>query len=489
MKDYIELNPFRILGLHVEATQRDISKRITDIDIKNAMGMTPSFVYDEFFSAKLLRDTVNISTAVSKIEKSDDKLLYSLFWFGESEYDDSNSTALKHLFGGDVKAARTVWDESISAPISYKNALSYKNYSVHLFHSSFSESKFDFGTFIEGLGFACEFLNSNFFEDYSWTVNGDGFFLNRDKSYRAYCDIILESMVKDERTSAEISQVIHYLKRLGSDTVQYAIDVLTREEVQSVEAQVSETQSERDKMPQKANLYGINLAQSSQSTVRILKTLFPRQDLRYQIIADKYSEEILQCSIDYFNSIYDDPNSKADDVLTLLSLSRKYAVSGRVLDRIEETKIVVDEWVSSAPLRKKLNSIKGEMEHIQNRIDEINLDVQLIKLPLVAIKLINSCNPGLAKIKTTLGHRDSTFQQISDVVADNALNICVIYINAVMENINNNNQYSDYERQGIMHEVMDALIPALDKVGRMNLSSDLRTHYQDLCQQLNVSPV
>ncbi len=486
MKEYIFSNPYRILGLNVEATQREIAKRVSDIEVYEAMGKSFSSEYDRVVPGKISRTDSTLAAALSKLEMDDSRLLYSLFWFGTSEYDDSNSEALKSLLGGEEERAHKVWRSATKEQLTYKNATSYKNYSVYLIHLSVADDQLDLGLFMKGISYACEFLNSNYFEDYSWTVNGSEYSLNRAKIYRAYCDWILESISKDERTSSNVKRAISALDPLGFDAIEYAVDVFTRDEVRRVEESVLKAKQLRDESPKEANKWGKQLASNVNGTVRILKSLFPADDLRYQIIADKFSDELLQCSIHYFNSSNEEVDFQVDDSIKLLNYSAQFAASERLKDKIKENDSFISEWKASAADRAKFKLVKDEIEFIHNKITGIDLNIKFSEVPLAAIKLINSCKPKLYSIKSALGSRDDTYKQFTDAVADNALGICAMLLNAVGEEINKHYEFTDYERQSVINETIESIIPVLNKIGGMDISTEMRNQYKEFCDNLGV---
>jgi hypothetical protein len=487
LKDIILLNPFRVLGLPVEATPKEIAKRISDIEIFDAMGKKFSSHYDQIVDGEILRDDSSLNTAKSKLEMHGGRLIHSLFWFGDSKYDEANSLALKYLLDSDYSNAQKAWQKAIKDKISYKNAISFKNYSAYLLQLSLAEDQFNFKLFLKGISIACEFLNSNYFEDYSWMINGDEYSLNRTKCYQEYCDIVIKGMIKDERTSPDIRNVIKALEPLGFDATQYAVDVLTRDEVRSVERMVRNTRLLREEYPNEAHRSGKKLGEEAKGKVRILKSLFPKGDLRYQIVSDKFSEELLQCSIEYFNKCQERPNFEVNASIELLKLSKQYAVSERLKDKIGDNISFLDEWQAGASDRRKFKIISAEVEYIHKQMTEVSLNVQFSSVASVAISLLNTCKPKLRKIRNTLGSRNETYLQISDALADNVLGICLALLNAVAEEVKKHYELSEYDKQSAIYETVESTIPVFNEVGRMDLTRDMLNTYSKICRDLGIN--
>ena len=77
----VKQNPFRVLGLLGDSTERELQKQIATIKRFAEVGKTKSFDYDFEFLGAVSRDMDDIQHAARTIEQAHKKLLYSLFWF------------------------------------------------------------------------------------------------------------------------------------------------------------------------------------------------------------------------------------------------------------------------------------------------------------------------------------------------------------------------------------------------------------------------
>ena len=106
--DIIFQNPFRVLGLSVNATDREIAKQIDDLSIYTEMGKAIEYGSDNFFSAKPVRTPESIQEAKQKIDQPNSKLFYASFWF----WEDSNN-----VNGGNISLkidkcdAHKIWEK------------------------------------------------------------------------------------------------------------------------------------------------------------------------------------------------------------------------------------------------------------------------------------------------------------------------------------------------------------------------------------------
>lgn len=110
--ELIENNPFRVLGIPITASVREIEKRATELETYASMGKTKT--YDTDFNLKpVVRTLENITEARKKLQLDDEKFRHSLFWFWNNNSVDE--LALDLLRDGDVEKAKTIWEKAVFA--------------------------------------------------------------------------------------------------------------------------------------------------------------------------------------------------------------------------------------------------------------------------------------------------------------------------------------------------------------------------------------
>lgn len=87
-------NPFRILGLKHDATDKEIAKRVSDLLVYAEMGKKPKYETDLFFG-EINRTIENIRDSAKKLENPNQKLYYTLLWF--IELNELDKTFLNYL--------------------------------------------------------------------------------------------------------------------------------------------------------------------------------------------------------------------------------------------------------------------------------------------------------------------------------------------------------------------------------------------------------
>lgn len=105
-------NPFRILGLSLTASEREIAKQVNKLSTLLEMGKEISLLDTDFpFLPSIVRTPEHIEEAKKRLDQSESKILFSLFWFWNNSSVDS--LVFELLKEGNTEKAITIWEKSI----------------------------------------------------------------------------------------------------------------------------------------------------------------------------------------------------------------------------------------------------------------------------------------------------------------------------------------------------------------------------------------
>jgi hypothetical protein len=107
----IDNNPYRILGLPITATEKEIAKQINTLTTYAEMGKAKSLDTDFPFMPPVNRTPPIIEEAKKQIEQSESKLFYSLFWFWKN--NSADELALDVLKEGNTNKAIEIWEKPV----------------------------------------------------------------------------------------------------------------------------------------------------------------------------------------------------------------------------------------------------------------------------------------------------------------------------------------------------------------------------------------
>lgn len=105
----IDNNPFRVLGLSLTATEREIAKQVDTLLIYAEMGKNKPLATDFPFLPLTDRTPQKIEEAIKQIEQNDSRLLYSFFWFWKN--NSADELAFEVLKEGNIEKAISIWEK------------------------------------------------------------------------------------------------------------------------------------------------------------------------------------------------------------------------------------------------------------------------------------------------------------------------------------------------------------------------------------------
>lgn len=441
MINAIKNNPFRVLGLTATASDKEITKRISELEVYIKMGKRIKYNTDFPFLGELRRTSETIQEASNKINKPKNKLFYSLFWFEGNNKNDK--LALEELKRENIDDALNIWGERKHDKIPADEHFSIShNLSVLYLWLSFSEDEFNdeyFGYFFIEIGkiFKCHYL-----EKYVKKVAGVKYFLDRNKIVKYYFDEICKIMSKYlflniEENREYIEAFIDSFSNYPEEIQQNISDKYTKKTIKSIEKEIESCRENREKYPEDANEYGLALFFDTKEYLVFLKNVLTISDIRYQTIADKLAEEIHLCSVVYFNRYItsDDGIDPCEESLELSEYADSISVSERIKEKIRKELKVFQTWETDKEEREKQKQVDYHLNFIREEIDNLpNLEQQTIfdeisNYPNILEKFILKCKIHLSELKTLLGVLDTLYWEIINSVVDNALNLVIKYTN------------------------------------------------------------
>lgn len=104
-------NAFRVLGLPVNATMRDIKRRQTKLKMKERLGMNSADEHYGYLSLNPPPEKDDIAKAVQRLQDPEDRLLDELFWFWPRELGSPDDDGLELLANNHLSKAISLWSK------------------------------------------------------------------------------------------------------------------------------------------------------------------------------------------------------------------------------------------------------------------------------------------------------------------------------------------------------------------------------------------
>lgn len=434
--DLIHENPFRILGLNANSTERELQKQIAKVKRYLDVGKTVHFPTDYQFLRIIERPMEAINQASGKIEQSYKKFYFALFWFvSETTFDE---IAHKKLEDNEVSSAIEIWNKRIKEEVNDKNFSAYLNLSSLYLAQSFDGSRINHQMLSKGLYLKGKLLRSQSLSKLTQLLHIKSDCLNTEELTVQFVDETLQwlSPFIGKSHGIRTSDVIGLFSAFPSSIQKNLLDKFTEEPVREINNRIDKCTQHRKESPLNANQFGKTLYSSSRGWLDSLRTTLGSDSVKYQLLANKLANEILQCSIDYYNAQRDDGNYDTHrNALLVLSFSEKIDASGQIADRLKENRETLEDLLEEREEEKKAEKL---IEGIKTNISNITQSIELFQNSSDSIStannLITSCKADLVFIGNELGKSDETYIMFCDAVVNNALNMLIAVVNEKQEN-------------------------------------------------------
>jgi len=473
----IKSNPFRILGLVADSTEREIQKQVSILKRFAEIGKAKDTVYDFEFIGDFKRDIISINESEKNIEQAKQKIRFALFWF--TEITNVDETCLAYLKENNISKAIEIWKKTLRESITESNYSSYQNLSTLYFIKSI-ESGFDFELFSKAISLKLIFLNSSLFKLFTNRITGNHISIDNVE----ICNIFVEEINNYYSSFLKNCNLISVKKYLSlfdnfpEKSKKSLKSMFIEKPISEIEKNIESTIELRKSELSKSNVYAEKLYKNSKSKLNELKAILNDNSLELTMILNKVANEILQCSIEYFNyyreNDFIDPGSEA---LRIAKLAVSLNPKGQVVARIEENLPVIKEWIESKPQREKFNKIKKQNTFILEKLDTLNNQRQITLNDVESF--LNSCRPKLNEISSILGNNDEDYINISSIIALQSQDIVVQIFNNVQKNLMDsvNSFTPDYQKLNLLkqaYEVFEKCDDILADISQLELNNNAR---------------
>ncbi len=484
--DLIYQNPFRVLGLPVTSSDKDIAKRIGDISLYADMGKPIEYDVDHYFPIKPIRSKESVKEAKQSIDQPFNKLFYALFWFWEGSKNTVDEMAFNELKNGNVDKALQFWEKEVEKGANSRNKSNRKNLAMLLLGLSQEGGVLNKEYYLNSLSISGEFLASGDFGKFSNQVLGANHNVELTETVNQYVDemvsIAKQNLGKRKsKHKVTVKEILDHSSSYSDDISAIIEGKFIGENIYNIEQHIEIAQNKRKKDTTKSNKAGFELFENTQEDIKKLKSVLSKSDLKYQLIADKLAEEILQCGISYFNEYFESETDPGDESLELTYHAREIAIGNEVIDRISEGIDNCKEYINNKPKREKLKPVQNDFTFIYDKLRGLNSQTNISEYPTITRRFVESCIPKLNSIKNELGTDDEDYLELSDIVAGNAMGLCYEMLNSIAKYAEQEYSYDSYKKRGLFAYSLNQVEPVFDLVGKLHMSSKRRTDYNDFC--------
>ena len=437
--EIIKQNPFRILGLSLIASPREITRKIQELSTFAEFGKIVKYSTDFDFISPINRSLENIEEASRNIELAGNKLYHSLFWFWSDNSVDELVFDL--LNDGDIHKAIILWNKAIDGNVTDKTYSNARNLSLLYLIVSLNNNQIDRKMFLNSIELTGKVLCHSSFNIYAEKIVGATKTTDTDKVQQFFIDQILRISTPffGMNGGTETKRMLHSFKTFSKNSYQYTVDKLLAKRHKDIENTIESTTQQRKLNPKNAYQAALDLIDYTRDNLNFLKNILSNNHISIQLLSDKVAEEILQCSTDFFNAthaIVNDlsPHKKAKE---LTNKAIKIAIGAKLKSELQEDIILIDRLIHDREQSLKKELIDDYMQAILSLIESLPdpdtiSERELSLLPSKAKTIITKCRPHLTNIKNRLG-KDGVYIEICDLVVNTVLGVCVVFANKIGE--------------------------------------------------------
>lgn len=364
-------NPYRIVGVLVGTTAREQDRQIKRLKQFIEAEQEPQDDFSFPALGNLHRTLDSIEEAASTLNLDSDKVNAALFWFwgGNLITDEAAFDALKD---GNIEAAYQIWyklttktDEE--GKMSWNN-VTKKNFSA--FHNSAVLSLItNKESFVSAVVANIKFIESDYFEHFIKDVVDETY-----KVVKKEIELDFLKAIFDSTDNNKTTELVKYLNKYNFVAKQDFLQSVVQKPIEQIEQKIETAKNKRKASKSNAAKAGKELFTTTANDLTQLKSIVGAGDLKYSSVADKVANEILQCSIDYFNDSQekDGNDDYAEMAMKLAKQAETVAVGnlikGRVKDSINTLEEMKDREISQAI--ELLKSVKDAYEQACREIDK-----------------------------------------------------------------------------------------------------------------------
>ena len=403
-------NPYRILGLSITATDREIAKRVSDISVYIEMGKAVNYNYDFVDFAPLERNIESVRDAERKLEQPKDKLLHSMFWIS---FDD-NDNSLKNL--------NTINQFEIINNITDNNAFDLHNKAIITLFS-----KKDFKTIKAGINYFNEFLAHVSYNNFINKIVGEKLSI----TYNA-AEIFYEELLKEIIKIYKPKEILDLFKNTPKED--FIISITIKPIIYKIESEIESTKAYTTKDPESAYKFGRELINNTSENLKNIKSILPENDLMFTSISNKVAEQILDCSIAYFNKNFESTEMNiGSNAIELTETAKQIAKSSIIIERIEKNIHNMQDWIDNQPRRDTINKVKTEFDQINSEIIKVGRELSNKSQPSDIAKsdgFLDVCEPILENICDKIGSDNLLYAELSSIIATICISHAIEWYNA-----------------------------------------------------------
>lgn len=369
-------NPYRTVGLLVGTTAKEQIRQTNKLKMYLDAEQEPETDYSFPILGELNRTLQDVNEASSKLHLDNDKINAALFWFwyGNPISDEAAFDALKD---GDYETAYQIWDKLITETNEEGNRfwkqITEKNYSAYHNCSIINLIKAN-GNLHNAVMSNLYFLENDLVTKFVSDITDETYNTTKKELQLLFLNQ-LQTEIEVNNTISLVT-LLEILNKQEFVAKQDFFKFILKKPIEQIKQKIETAKNKRTINKANGAKAGQELFEVTSNDLKQLKSIISTNDIKYSSIADKVANEILQCSIDYFNESKEkDINVDYNEIaMRLAKLAESIAIGNITKDRIKDSISALEE-MKDREISQAIDLLKSVKDTYETNKAKINADI------------------------------------------------------------------------------------------------------------------
>jgi Sigma-70 factor, region 1.1 len=297
--DLVLRNPFRVLGLPVTASSREIAKRVSDLELFAELGKDKTYPNDFPDLGDIDRSMEAIKDAARRIELPEMRVFHSFFWFRDG--DTVDELAFECLTNSEFLETDSVWTKQFEKHSGIGKVSWRINRGV--FSIWMTGDLEDSGTvYFEHALQDIAFVSEDLYEEATASIPG-AYQVSPQRVRELIADALIEIAVRssEQAYGPNAIRMTEHCLYFHEQTLEYIVSKITRPLTNAIQDAVDRSKAKRDEGTSIDDLRRKNGLSKVEHIIYELRDSLGESDPGFQAVANIFANEVIACAINAIN--------------------------------------------------------------------------------------------------------------------------------------------------------------------------------------------
>ncbi len=297
--DLVLRNPFRVLGLPVTASSREIAKRVSDLELFAELGKDKTYPNDFPDLGDIDRSMEAIKDAARLIELPEMRVFHSFFWFRDG--DTVDELAFECLTNSEFLETDSVWTKQFEKHSGIGKVSWRINRGV--FSIWMTGDLEDSGTvYFEQALQDIAFVSEDLYEEATASIPG-AYQVSPQRVRELIADALIEIAVRssEQAYGPNAIRMTEHCLYFHEQTLEYIVSKITRPLTNAIQDAVDRSKAKRDEGTSIDDLRRKNGLSKVEHIIYELRDSLGESDPGFQAVANIFANEVIACAINAIN--------------------------------------------------------------------------------------------------------------------------------------------------------------------------------------------